>query len=87
MEDQYPRWKYGADGASLIVNNADEEEALGDVWHDSPADVPDPNDDPSKENAADLEVLRNKAAALGIKVDARWGEKRLAKEIAAVKDV
>jgi len=37
---EYPRWKYGAKGAAVVVNNAKEEEALGPGWYNSPADVP-----------------------------------------------
>ncbi len=36
----YPRWKYGPEGASVIVQNATEEASLGPGWYDSPAEVP-----------------------------------------------
>lgn len=83
MEDntQYPRWKYGAEGQSAIVNDADEEEALGEGWYDSPADVPAPDAE-----HADIDALRSEAEALGVKVDKRWKAERLAEEIAKVKE-
>lgn len=80
MEDQYPRWKFAAGGVMRIVNDADEEEALGDDWYNSPADVP--SDAPE---GADLDVLRAEAEELGIKVDKRWKAERLAEEIAKAK--
>lgn len=77
--DKYPRWKYAADGRSIVVDDADAEEALGDGWYDSPADVPDPDAVPE---ADALDALRAEAEALGVKVDKRWGADRLATEIA-----
>lgn len=80
--DQFPKWKYAADGRTLIVDDAESEEALGDGWYDTPADIPDPD---AEDDAADLDALRAEAEALGIKVDARWKEKRLQEEIAKAK--
>lgn len=35
---QYPRWKYHKKyPQGLLINNEEEEAALGDGWHDSPA--------------------------------------------------
>ena len=44
-----------------------------------------PEDDTPASDEADLEALRTEAAALGIEVDRRWKQARLAKEIAAAK--
>jgi hypothetical protein len=80
--DQYPRWKYAADGRSLVVDDADAEEALGEGWYDSPADIPDPDAEPE---ADDIDALRAQAEELGVKVDKRWKAERLAEEIAKAK--
>lgn len=44
-----------------------------------------PEDDIPPSDDADLEALRTEATALGIEVDRRWKQARLAKEIAAAK--
>ena len=40
VHTRYPCWRYGPGGASVIVQDADEEAALGPGWYDSPAKVP-----------------------------------------------
>lgn len=77
----YPKWKYAADGRSIVVDDADAEEALGEGWYNSPADVPDPDDGLTGGDAD----LKAEAEALGIKIDKRWSDKRLAEEIAKAK--
>ena len=44
-----------------------------------------PEDDAPLSDDADLEALRTEATTLGIEVDRRWKQARLAKEIAAAK--
>ena len=35
---QYPKWKYHLSLTAVIIQNAEEEQALGEEWLDSPAD-------------------------------------------------
>lgn len=35
----YPKWKYHAEKAPVVVASKDEEQALGSSWADSPADL------------------------------------------------
>jgi hypothetical protein len=77
--DMFPKWKYAADGRSLIVDDADAEEALGEGWYDSPANIPDLDAEPDTD---DIDALRAQAEELGIEVDKRWKAKRLHEEIA-----
>lgn len=55
MQQNFPKWKYSKHG-SRIVDDVDQEEALGDEWVDSPALLanPEPGDapveDPDDEN-------------------------------------
>ncbi len=37
--DQYPKWKYGKDGAAQIVQDEEADKALGDGWYESPVDA------------------------------------------------
>ncbi|GEM_PF-2412644 len=36
---EFPKWKYHVDGQSKIVQNAEEEKALGKGWYNNPGEV------------------------------------------------
>lgn len=36
---EFPKWKYHATEAPALVNTEEEEKALGEGWHNSPADI------------------------------------------------
>lgn len=40
MYIEYPKWLYHADGRSVVVNDREEEAALGEGWADTPAAFP-----------------------------------------------
>ena len=42
---EFPKWKY-RNGEQKLIQNAEQEEALGPEWTGSPADVYNPNDPP-----------------------------------------
>ena len=76
MFQEFPKAIYPNGNALLpcviVFDAAEEAEKLKDGY------------EPGKPQKAadDVDSLRAKAEALGIKIDARWGEKRLAEEIA-----
>jgi len=72
----YPKWLYSVDKA-LIVQDEAEHQALEGNWYESPADIP----APEAEAVARAELIAQ-AEAKGVQVDKRWGDKRLAEEIA-----
>jgi len=37
--EEFPKWKYHIDGRSKIVQNAEEEKALGKGWYNTPGHV------------------------------------------------
>lgn len=39
MASDYPRWVYASDGRAQVVNNEDEEAALGNEFSRNPSDV------------------------------------------------
>jgi len=95
---EFPKALYHPDGKSkqpVIVKNADEEAAQIKLWTPEPTPVaepvpPTPPIDPvvatvvtEPAPSADRAALIIKAEAVGIKVDGRWSDKRLADEIAA----
>lgn len=57
----------------------------GEGWVDSPAKIDDvtPPDETHSEAPAEIDVLRARAADLGLTVDNRWSAKRIAKMIDA----
>lgn len=67
-------------GMKLFEDDGEAADLVGrDGWADSPADLDEPQaDEPQK---ADIDALRHEAESLGIKVDKRWREDRLAEEI------
>lgn len=83
---EYPKWMYGPNKAAVIVQNRDGEGALGESW--SPIPVADSNelnreaavnvlsrvkdDEPSPEAVEEASWL-DRAAALNLRVDRRWG--------------
>lgn len=89
---------HGGMYTTLTVQDAAElEAALADGWAETTPDAlaiaadanikalnadlkPDPVDEDTPPTRAELE---QKAAELGLKIDARWGDKRLGEEIAA----
>ncbi len=73
----YPCWLYSADNCVLVHSEDDENALVGD-WYESPADVPAPI-----ERVGEHASMLDRAAAAGIVVDRRWGEKRLAAEVEA----
>lgn len=86
MPDKIPSWGYRPGEGKIF--ELDPGEKLPAGWVDHP--VPDVAEtDAPVEHADhdhDIEVLREKAAALGIDVDGRWGAKKLEKLIAALMD-
>lgn len=85
----YPKWLYGADGASMIVQTKDEHDALDGVWYASPADIPGAEVvEPVEAGAGqspDRAMLVSAAEAKSIKVDKRWNDARLIAEIEKAK--
>lgn len=75
----YPCWAYGSAGAVLFRSEAEFSAAEGD-WYDTPADVP-----AEAIVTADRQALIAEAEGLGVKVDRRWGDKRLAEAIDVAK--
>lgn len=76
---EFPKWKYHVDGASLIVQNADEESDLGEGWHNSPTEVDQAlqaeqirQQDQAREQRIRLDALRESAKEIGLDVDVRW---------------
>ena len=53
MESQYPKWRYHRVSAPTIVQNAKEDEALGEGWEDTPAAFDEPEPEPEPEHAND----------------------------------
>lgn len=89
MFQEFPKWKYSADGA-VIVDDADAEAALVGEWFDFPDAVATAEDDKAArinalivEENTELETLRATAADLGIVVDGRWKAQRIETEIKA----
>ena len=77
-------WLYHRTEAPRVFETAgDVETALADGWADTPAAFTDEPAPDSEQDGNELTVLRTQAEALGIKVDARWGAKRIQKEIDA----
>lgn len=81
----YPKWLYGADGVTALVQNKDEHDALAGTWYASPADIPgaevaDPVE-PGAGQSPDRAMLVSVAESKGIKVDKRWNDARLTAEI------
>ena len=66
-------------GQKLFQTAGEVEAALADGWADTPAAFQ--GEAEGQQN--DVADLRTQAEALGIKVDARWGAKRIQKEIDA----
>lgn len=64
----YPKMVTAPDGTRIRVATEDEHDELVSRW----------------ESARERDALLGRAAALGIKVDGRWSDKRLAEEIEAV---
>ena len=75
----FPKWLYAAGNQSLIVQSQDEQDALEGNWYESPADVP----EEGAEAVARADLIA-KAETLGIAVDGRWSDKRIAAELAKV---
>ena len=73
----------------MIVRNG---QRLGSILHRvEPGRTPEPEPapavpDPEREPVDELDRLREQAAALGVKVDRRWGVHRLRQEIESAKE-
>lgn len=80
MFQEFPKFRYAADGRAVIVDSAEDELALEGEWFDTPWAAAEakakPDAEPSKE---DLQTL---ADELGVKYDKRWGAERIAEAIA-----
>jgi hypothetical protein len=89
--DQYPKWKYGEDGASRVVKDEDEESALEGTWWDSPADVVPAEKVPTEEEQLLSDAKEEKAelmaeaTSLGLSIDGRAGIAKIKSLIAAAK--
>lgn len=77
MFQEFPKWKYGENGESLIVEDAEAEAALGDGWHDTPL--------PPQE-ASQRASLIQLATEKGVKFDKRWSDARIRAAIEASLD-
>lgn len=75
---EYPKWLYSKDAAK-IVQDQDEADALDGDWRESPADF----DGADVNEPTERDALIAKAAALGLKIDKRWNDDKLAEAIAA----
>lgn len=61
----YPKYKYHAEKAAVIVNDEEQEAELGEGWADSPADhgiITQPSEEQARQIAAD-DAAKNKALA------------------------
>ena len=105
--EQYPKWVYGENGATRIVNDEKAHAELQGTWHESPADVPKTEAQANAEaeaeaakqpelpkeggprnamaelppNHVEHDRLVAEAEAVGLKVDGRWSDERLRREI------
>lgn len=73
VHQEYPKWVHHVDGRSKIVNDADEEASLGEGWGKVA--------EKAQSIESELDSLIAQAESLGIKIDNRWGVKRLREEI------
>ena len=79
----YPHWLYGASGARMFRSETEWMAADNtEDWYDSPVLVPPPKKAAEPVAIATRDVLVEQAAALGLNIDKRWSDQRLAEEIA-----
>lgn len=92
MDDyqEYPRWLYGANGATVIVNGADHHDEFREGWYFTPeeareghGETPPVVADPSAAAKADLLA---RAEAVNLVVDNRWSVKNLAVKVMEAED-
>ncbi|MNN69706.1 hypothetical protein D3C81_1855170 [compost metagenome] len=72
----YPKYKVSASGYQIVADEA-EEVALGEGWFDSQAEL-----DASLTHKPSREELLEMADELGVKVDKRWSDEKIAQAIA-----
>lgn len=69
---EFPKWKYHATEKSLVVDDQDAEESLGEGWFDTPAEaqasVSDDDEDAKADAEAKRKALLAEAKALGIDI-------------------
>lgn len=76
---EYPRWKYHQTEPAVIVQDADEDKALGKAWHNDPALAnPSPAHEYTEEERQELLVL---ADTLGVKVGKTWKAETISKAV------
>lgn len=93
--NDYPRMLYRAGGkepihglglfSTRIVSDAAEHEAaMAEGWRETTTEALAPAPEPAEDNAPPTRAeLEKMAEELGIKIDGRWSDKRLAEAIAA----
>lgn len=62
---EFPKWKYHAEHAACVVEDADAEKDLGKGWFDTPAEAGD-GEEPDAYSEEDRQALFAKAKALGL---------------------
>lgn len=88
MFQEYPKALYGAGDAVSVARDAEHEDELraqGFVSVDEAAEPVEVDDDPEQDDPNERAALIAEAEALGITLDGRWGDKRIAAEIEKVK--
>lgn len=78
----HPTWLFHATEEPRVFRDAQEaNDALRDGWADTPAAFFNVKTKPDEKGSVDKDELIHQAKLLGMKVDARWSEARLRKEI------
>lgn len=92
MDDyqEYPRWLYGANGAAVIVNDADHHEEYRDGWYFTPEEAREAFDEtppaPADPSSAARAELIARAEAVNLVVDNRWSLKNLKVKVLEAED-
>lgn len=82
----HPTWLFHpTEDPRVFTDKAEVERALADGWADTPAVFFNVKAKPEAQDKDEKDELVHQAKLLGMKVDARWSEARLRKEIAEFK--
>lgn len=80
---EYPRWKYHQTESAVIVQDADEDKALGKAWHNDPALA---NPSPAHEyTEEERQELLAHAKAAGVQVGKTWKAETILEALAKAK--
>lgn len=60
-KQEFPKWKYHHEKPALIVPSKEAEDALGEHWVDSPADVKKPETKEDQKQVEPVKIRRGKA--------------------------